>query len=98
PRSRAKVALDGKIDRYSPWHLGGEANLLSAALFTNLIMSFKDVDPPVVNPYSGHFVGYKIDKGKLSVDVTYKVDQRKLDARQHFLVDQLELGERVESP
>lgn len=98
PRSRAKVALDGKIDRYSPWHLGGEANLLSAALFTDLTMSFKDVDLTVVNPYSGHFVGYKIDKGKLSVDVTYKVDQRKLDARQHFLVDQLELGERVESP
>ena len=98
PRSRAKVQLDGKIDRYSPWHLGGEVNVLSAALFTDLTMSFKDVDLTVVNPYSGHFAGYKIDKGKLSVDVTYKIDQRKLDAKQHFVVDQLELGERVESP
>jgi hypothetical protein len=61
-------------------------------------MSFKDVDLTIVNPYSGHFVGYKIDKGKLSVDVSYKIDQRKLDAKQHFVVDQLELGERVESP
>jgi hypothetical protein len=98
PQSRAKVRLDGKIDRYSPWHLGGEVNLLSAALYTDLTMSFKDVDLTVVNPYSGHFVGYKIDKGKLSVDVTYKIDQRKLDAQQHFVIDQLELGERVESP
>ncbi|HEY7964826.1 MAG TPA: DUF748 domain-containing protein [Steroidobacteraceae bacterium] len=98
PRSRAKVQLDGKIDRYSPWHLGGEVNVLSAALFTDLTMSFKDVDLTVVNPYSGRFAGYKIDKGKLSVDVTYKIDQRKLDAKQHFVVDQLELGERVESP
>ena len=98
PQSRAKVQLDGKVDRYAPWQVTGEVNLLSAALFTDLTMSFKDVDLTVVNPYSGHFVGYKIDKGKLSVDVHYKVEQRRLDAAQHFVIDQLELGERVESP
>ena len=58
-----KVKLDGKVDRYAPWKVAGEVNLLSAALFTDLTMSFKDVDLTVVNPYSGHFVGYKIDKG-----------------------------------
>jgi hypothetical protein len=98
PRSRAKVELNGKIDRYSPAHIGGEANLLSTALYTDITMSFKDIDLTIVNPYSGHFIGYKIDKGKLSVDVSYKIDQRKLDAKQHFVVDQLELGDRVESP
>lgn len=51
-----------------------------------------------MTPYSGHFAGYKIDKGKLSVDLSYKVDQRKLDAEQHFVIDQLQLGEAVESP
>jgi len=98
PRSRAKMELNGKLDRYSPVHIGGELNILSAALYTDVTMSFKDVDLTIVNPYSGHFVGYKINKGKLSVDVTYKIDQRKLDAQQHFVVDQLELGDRVDSP
>jgi hypothetical protein len=98
PKSRAKVQLDGKVDRYAPWKVTGEVNVLSAALFSDLTMSFKDVDLTVVNPYSGHFVGYKIDKGKLSVDVHYQIEQRKLTAAQHFVVDQLELGERVESP
>jgi len=98
PKSRAKVQLDGKVDRYAPWKVAGEVNVLSAALFSDLTMSFKDVDLTVVNPYSGHFVGYKIDKGKLSVDVHYQIEQRKLTAAQHFVVDQLELGERVESP
>ena len=63
PKSRAKVQLDGKVDRYAPWKVAGEVNLLSAALFTDLTMSFDDVDLTVVNPYSGHFVGYRIDKG-----------------------------------
>jgi hypothetical protein len=98
PKSRAKIELNGKVDRYSPAHIGGEANLLSAALYTDITMSFKDIDLTIVNPYSGHFIGYKIDKGKLSVDVSYQIKNRKLDAKQHFVVDQLELGERVESP
>lgn len=98
PRSRAKVQLDGRVERYSPITIAGTVNLLSAALYTDIRMSFKDLDLTVVNPYSGYFTGYRINKGKLSVDVSYKIDQRKLDAAQHFVVDQLEIGDRVESP
>jgi Domain of Unknown Function (DUF748) len=98
PKSRAKVELNGKLERYSPVHIGGSVNLLSAALFTDIIMSFHDVDLTIVNPYSGHFVGYRINKGKLSVDVSYKIDRRQLDAKQHVVVDQLELGDEVQSP
>ncbi|MBV8782873.1 MAG: DUF748 domain-containing protein [Gammaproteobacteria bacterium] len=98
PKTRARVQLEGKVERYSPAHIGGEVNLLSAALYSDITMSFKDIDLTIVNPYSGHFVGYRIDKGKLSVDVSYHVEKRALDAKQHFVVDQLELGERVESP
>jgi hypothetical protein len=98
PKSRAKVKLNGKVDKYSPLQIEGEANLLSAALYTDIKMSFKELDLTVINPYSGHFAGYKIDKGKLSVDVSYKIDQRKLMAAQHVVIDQLELGDRVDSP
>ena len=51
-----------------------------------------------VTPYSGHFAGYKIEKGKLSIDVTYHVENRALDAQQKFVIDQLQLGDKVESP
>ncbi|MGO9803495.1 MAG: DUF748 domain-containing protein [Steroidobacteraceae bacterium] len=98
PKSRAKLLLDGKLASYSPLHIAGELNLLSAALYTDVTLSFKDLDLTIVNPYSGYFAGYKIDKGKLSVDVSYKIEQRQLTAAQHFVVDQLELGDRVESP
>jgi hypothetical protein len=98
PRSRAKLALDGKLASYSPLHIAGELNLLSAALYTDVTLSFKDLDLTIANPYSGYFVGYKIDKGKLSVDVSYKIEQRQLNAEQHFVVDQLELGDTVDSP
>jgi len=98
PSSRARVQLDGKLASFSPLHIGGEVNLLSAALYTDVTLSFKDLDLTIVNPYSGYFVGYQIDKGKLSVDVSYKIEQRQLNATQHFVVDQLELGNQVDSP
>ena len=96
-RSRAKVKFEGKVDRYAPANISGEINLLSAALYTDLKVSFKGVEMTSVTPYSGRFAGYKIEKGKLSIDVAYLVENRTLTAKQRFVIDQLELGERVES-
>ena len=98
PKSRAKVKLEGKVDRYAPVSINGELNLLAATVYSDIKMSFKGLELTTMTPYSGHFAGYKIDKGKLSVDLSYKVDQRKLDAEQHFVIDQLQLGEAVDSP
>jgi len=96
--SRATLDLEGKVDRYAPATIKGTMNLLSAALFTDINLKFAGVDMTSVTPYSGRFAGYKIEKGKLSVDVTYKVENRALDAKQKFVIDQLQLGEKVESP
>lgn len=98
PKSRAKVKLEGKVDRYAPVSINGELNLLAATVYSDIKMSFKGLELTTMTPYSGHFAGYKIDKGKLSVDLSYKVDQRKLTAEQHFVIDQLQLGEAVDSP
>jgi hypothetical protein len=96
--SRATLDLEGKVDRYAPATISGEMNLLSATLFTNIRLRFDGVDMTSVTPYSGRFAGYKIEKGKLSIDVTYHVENRALDAKQKFVIDQLQLGEKVDSP
>ncbi|MEO8018663.1 MAG: DUF748 domain-containing protein [Pseudomonadota bacterium] len=97
PKSRASVELEGKVDRYAPAKISGALNLLAAALYTDLKVSFQGVELTSVTPYSGRFAGYKIEKGKLSIDVAYLVENRTLTAKQRFVIDQLELGERVES-
>ncbi len=97
PKSRAKVEFEGTVDKYAPAKISGEINLLSAALYTDLKVKFTGVEMTSVTPYSGRFAGYKIEKGKLSIDVAYLVENRTLQAKQKFVIDQLELGERVES-
>lgn len=98
PRSRAKIQLDGKVDRYAPIAVSGEVNLLAAQTYTDLKMSFQGVELTTATPYSAHFAGYKIEKGKISADITYHIEGGRLSANHHIVIDQLQLGERVESP
>ena len=96
--SRAQVDLHGMVDRYAPAIIRGEINPLAASAYSDLSMTFRNMDMTTVTPYSGHFAGYQIRKGKLSVELSYKIQDRKLNAGHHVVIDQLELGERVESP
>jgi hypothetical protein len=98
PRSRAKVELNGKVDRYAPVRVWGELNLLATTVYTDIKMSFHGLELTTVTPYSGHFAGYKIEKGKASVDLAYHIENRSLKADHHFVIDQLQLGDKVESP
>jgi hypothetical protein len=98
PKARAKIELQGKVDRYAPVHIWGETNPLAATTHSDVKMNFRGVELSSVTPYSGRFAGYKIEKGKLSVDIDYKIENLNLTATHKFVINQLELGERVESP
>lgn len=96
--SRAQVNLAGSVDRYAPVKISGEVNYLAADAYTNLAATFRNIELTSFNPYSGKFMGYRIDKGKLSIDTTYFVEQRRLKANHKILISQLQLGEKVKSP
>jgi hypothetical protein len=98
PASRAKIDLTGSVDRYAPAHIWGETNLLSETTYTDISMSYRGIELTGVTPYSGHFAGYKIAKGKLTVDLKYHIENRQLTASHHIVVDQLQLGDKVDSP
>jgi len=97
PNSRAKVQLAGKVDRYAPVDIAGEVNLLSAAVYSDVALNFRNMELTTFNPYSGKFAGYNISKGKLSTELHYKVQDRKLDAQHHIVVDNLEFGDKTDS-
>jgi len=97
PNSRAKVDIHGAVDAFSPVDITGDVNVLSAALYTDLALNFRNMELSIFNPYSGKFAGYNITKGKLTTELHYKVVGRKLDAQHHISVDQLEFGDKTAS-
>ncbi|MCX8026475.1 MAG: DUF748 domain-containing protein, partial [Thermodesulfovibrionales bacterium] len=94
----AEIDIRGMYEDYAPLNITGRVNPFKEDLYLELKADFKNMDIPVLNPYSTRYVGYTIDKGKLSFEVKYFIDKGGLDAENNILFDQLTLGEKVESP
>lgn len=96
--SRAAVDLAGEVDRYTPVRITGRMNYLSATTHAQFRLRFRNLSLTQLSPYSGKFAGYKIERGKLDVDLNYKIDDRRLEAKHKIVVSQLQLGDAVKSP
>ncbi|MBU1055470.1 MAG: DUF748 domain-containing protein [Proteobacteria bacterium] len=94
----AKVELSGKLDNTSPLSITGSINPLKDDLFVDLHTSFKDIDLSSESPYSGKYMGYTINKGKLSLDLKYLINKKKLDSQNDVFIDQFTFGNSVDSP
>lgn len=98
PTTTAQVELDGKVDDFGSARVRGSIQPFRATEFTDLKLTFRNLEMTAMTPYSGKFAGRKIDSGKLSVDLEYKIKQRQLAGENKFIVNKLKLGERVDSP
>ncbi len=98
PATTAQVELDGKVDEFGSARIRGSVQPFQATDFTDLKLTFQNLEMNRLTPYSGKFAGRKIDSGRLSVDLEYKIKQRQLAGENKFVINKLKLGERVESP
>jgi hypothetical protein len=94
----ADIELHGKVQGSAPVEIAGRINPLGQDLFLDVKASATDIELPPLSPYSGKYVGYGIEKGKLSMKVSYLVDHRKLKAENSIVLNQLTFGEKVDSP
>ncbi|MEB0204070.1 DUF748 domain-containing protein [Pseudomonas sp. CCC3.1] len=94
----ASVNVAGKVDRYAPVTIKGSVNPFDPMASLDIATSFKRVELTTLTPYSGKFAGYRIRKGRLSLDVHYLITKGQLKAENKVVIEQLQLGEKVDSP
>jgi len=94
----ADLELHGSVQGSAPVEIAGRINPLARTLFLDIKASATGVDMPPLSPYSGKYVGYGIEKGKLSMKVAYRVENRKLVAENTIILEQLTFGAKVDSP
>ncbi|GAB2181548.1 hypothetical protein DLREEDagrD3_17710 [Denitratisoma sp. agr-D3] len=87
------VEFHGKVERTAPLDIAGKVDPLSPQLSLELRASARGVDLPPLTAYSARYVGYGIEKGKLSMDVNYRVNKGELTADNHVFLDQLTFTE-----
>lgn len=97
PGQSGKIDIVGALDKTAPLQIKGEIDPFGAELSLDIATKVKDIDLPPLSPYSVKYVGYEIEKGKLSADVYYRVEKGTLTADNKIFLDQFTLGKEVES-
>jgi len=94
----ADMEIQAKLNNAAPVDIKGKINPLAKDLSLDVAANVEGIDLSPLSPYSGKYVGYDIEKGKLSFKVKYKLENRKLAADNQFILNQLTFGEKVDSP
>jgi hypothetical protein len=98
PEAPGDLDLQARLDNAAPVEIKGKINPLSKELFLDIVADAKEIELSPMSPYSARYVGYGIERGKLSFNVKYKLENRKLSAENKIILNQLTFGEKVESP
>lgn len=96
--ARAKVSLAGKVDKIAPIKIQGQINPLSEDAYTDLKITFDNMNLIAASPYAGKYAGYPITKGKLYLDLMYQVSKKQLHGENKVVIDQFTFGEKTDSP
>ncbi|MBX3751139.1 MAG: DUF748 domain-containing protein [Opitutaceae bacterium] len=96
--AKADVDLRASVDGVGPVAITGKLDPLGATPSVDLKIDARNVDLTPLSPYSGHYAGYELARGKLAVDVRFKLDGTTLDAANVVTLNQFTFGAPVESP
>ncbi|HEY0845566.1 MAG TPA: DUF748 domain-containing protein [Noviherbaspirillum sp.] len=94
PASKAALDMHGIVNG-APLVATGSINPLRGNLFLDLKANVRGMELAPLSAYSGRYIGYGIEKGKLSFEVAYRVDNRQLTAENRLILDQLTFGEEA---
>ena len=95
---KADVRLDGRWGDHAPVEIRGKINPLIENPFLDMNLNISDIELSPFSPYSGKYIGYILEKGKLTFNVDYFLEDRKLEGKNSVYINQLTFGDKVDSP
>ncbi|TKI68583.1 DUF748 domain-containing protein [Sulfurimonas crateris] len=90
------IDIDGVVDEYGSTKLKGSLNSSDVKSYLDIDFNFKNLDLSSVSGYSAEFAGYKIDKGKLFLDLKYNIENSELKSKNSIIIRNIELGDTIE--
>lgn len=96
PAAQSRLWMRGQVNG-APLVVSGYINPLSDTLALNIKAQVTGMELAQFSAYAGKYLGYGIEKGKLSYKATYRIKDGKLNAENSLILDQLTLGEKVQS-
>ncbi len=98
PDATSKVDFKGRAGGLAPVTITGSAMPLRSDLDTDVTLTIQGADLTDFTPYTGKYLGYTVQKGKLNLASRLRIDHRQLNAENAVKLDQFYLGDKVASP
>ena len=92
---KAAVEISGRVNGNAPLKAKGSVD--PDPLFVDLTVSLNGYGMDGLTPYTGHYLGYAVQRGVLSMDTKVKIENRKLDSDTSFSADRFFLGDTIAS-
>ena len=90
------INIDGEVDKYGSTKIKGSIDTADIKSYTDIGVSFRNLGLDSYSGYSAQFAGYKIDKGKLFLDLEYKIVDSQLLGKNSLIIKKIELGDEIE--
>ncbi|MFA6137265.1 MAG: DUF748 domain-containing protein [Sulfurimonas sp.] len=95
PNDTSYIDMSGEIDRYGSAKLKGSINGGNPKAYADLDLNFKNLNLEAMSGYSASLAGYKIDKGKLFLDLEYDILNSKMQGKNKIIINDIKLGNKV---
>lgn len=98
PNAQADVAIKANLGAAAPLDVQARLQPLNVTTFLDAKLQAKQVDLTRYSGYAQKYLGYPLEKGKLSIEASYRIKDKQLQADNHVWIDHLTLGDQVPSP
>lgn len=90
------IEINGIVDEYGEARIKGSLKPSNIKSFMDIGLSFKNLELSAMSGYVAQFAGYKIDDGKLYLDLKYKLQESNLQSQNSVIIKNIVLGDEIE--
>lgn len=95
PGRYATLVLTGRAAKMGSLRARGQLAFADLRLNHDVLLVFKNIPLNAANPYSMTFAGYRIDDGRIDVDLRYVTKDGQLQGKNRFVIKKIKLGDEV---
>lgn len=95
PGRYATLVLNGRAARTGSLRARGQLAFADPRLNHDVSLVFKNIPLNATNPYAMTFAGYRLDDGRIDVDLRYVTKDGQLQGKNRFVIKKIKLGDEV---
>jgi len=92
----AEIKMEGTVDEYGLAKITGKMDPFDPLAYSNIKINFHNIELTNLTPYTVEFLGYEVESGKLSLDISYKIDNGILTSYNKIFLNKFTLGDEYE--